>query len=628
MEIDRLPFPAAAGKVARRCVMLATLCVAMLSVASCDPKTSGNPAATDPPAADSANTNDPHWVRRSTPNKKVAVVFVHGLFGGTKDTWTHSSGKSFFDFLQSAPGVGEEVDVFAFGFTSRMIQPGSLDIGQASVTMHESMKYHGVLDYESIVFVGHSMGGLIAMRELISHPELTRKVPLLVFYATPQEGAQIARIANEIVSNPVLRQLFPADGNAYLRQLNEDWVRVRNAVARPTMVCAYETVPMGRAPVVPWATATRNCDTVAPAISSADHITIVKPDRQEHESVIVLVNALRDHVMPRLDASAWETPDFRRESDRWLFPITNINGRNGASIVNKSPIVQTYQVQVDEPEYLMMDPSPETMPRALRAGNGEQIKLVLIGDLQEEYRIRLKLGSSPERTVLARIPDMQAALTMRAQRENAVAEAVDAYLASSGNLRSFNALSAAAQQEKVADIAMGALAQQTDDLPRATRWIVTADTLARIGWPQSATAALRTAERDTPQIARAPSARHVAGVVAAQSGRPEVFRAVSTPPVDSNGEPTRPSDLHFAASTGHSVWERLAENMQAVPSLKSDGLILQGDVRQAQGDSDGARRAYLQARGIRASPLVDSKIQSTDQPVAERQPEEERWPQR
>lgn len=624
MRIDRLPFPASAGMILRRCAMLAALCVAMLSVTCCDWIKPGEPVAPASPADSKANTNDPHWVRRSTPNRKVAVVFVHGLFGGTRDTWTHSSGKTFFDFLQSAPGVGGEVDIFAFGFTSNMIRPGSLDIGQASVTMHESMKYHGVLGYESIVFVGHSMGGLITMRELISHPELSRKVPLLVFYATPQEGAQIARIANEIVSNPVVRQLFPADGNAYLRQLNEDWVRVRQAVARPTLVCAYETVPMGTAPIVPWATATRNCDTVAPAISSADHITIVKPDRQEHESVIVLVNALRDHVMPRLDASVWETPDFRRESDRWLFPITNINGRNGASIVNRSPIVQTYQVQVEEPEYLMMDPSAETMPRALPARSGEEIKLVLIGDLQEEYRIRLKLGSSPERTVLARIADMEAALTMRAQRETAVAEAVDAYLASGRNLRSFNALSAAAQQEKVADIAMGALAQQTDDLPRATRWIVTADTLARIGWPQSATAALRTAERDTPQIANAPSARHVAGVVAAQSGRQAVFRTVATPPVDSDALPSRPTDLRFAASTERSVWERLAGNMQAVPSLKSDGLVLEGDVRQAQGDSDGARRAYLQARGIRASPLVDSKIQATDQPVAERQSEAQR----
>lgn len=91
--------------------------------------------------------------------------------------------------------------------------------------------------------VGHSMGGLITMRELISHPESRRKVPLLVFYATQQEGAQIARIANEIVSNRVMRQLFPADGNAYLRQLNEDWVRARETVARPTMVCAYERSP-------------------------------------------------------------------------------------------------------------------------------------------------------------------------------------------------------------------------------------------------------------------------------------------------------------------------------------------------------------------------------------------------
>ena len=101
---------------------------------------------------------------------------------------------------------------------------------------------------------------------------------------------------------------------------------------------------------------------------------------------------------------------------------------------------------------------------------------------------------------------------------------------------------------------------------------------------------------------------------------------MSTPPLDSDALPTRPTDLRFAdASADRSgVWERLAEKMQVVPSLRSDGLVLEGDVRQAQGDSDGARRAYLQARGIRSSPLVDSKIRSAEQPVTQRQPEAER----
>lgn len=616
MAIREFLFGASAASAPHRLLLGAALSFAVM-LAGC---TGGGTATGEEPPANDANTTDPHWVRQATPRKKVAVVFIHGLFGGTNDTWTNANGKSFFDLLKSAPGVGDEVDIFAFGFTSNMIKAGSLDIGQASVTMHESLDYHGVIDYESIVFVGHSMGGLITMRELISHPELSRKVPLLVFYATPQEGAQITRIANDIVSNSAVRQMFPADGNAYLRQLNEDWVRVRSSVPRPTMVCAYETVPMGPAPIVPWATATRNCDTVAPAISSANHITIVKPDRQEHESVIVLVNALRRHVMPRLDASVWDTPDFRQEDDRWVFPLTNINGRNGAGIVNKSEILQQYQMAVDDPNYLIL--SPETMPRVLPAGLREEIKLVLVGDLQPEYRIRLRLGSSPERTVIARIPDMDAALAMRAQRKTAVAEAVNTYLASQENLDSFNALSAADQQVKVADMALTALAQQTADLPQSTKWVVTADTLSGIGWTQSATAALRTAERDVPQIAKTPSARHLAGVIAAQSGKQDVFRSTTTPSAAPDALPSQPAKLQFAASADRDTWQQLAERMQAVPAMKRDGLVLKGDVLQAQGDSNGARRAYLQARRIRATPLVDSKLEAAQEAAAERTREE------
>lgn len=570
----------------------------------------------EPPGrAAEANTTDPYWVEQSTPRRKIAVVFVHGLFGDTTGTWTNDNGASFFDLLKSAPEVGGKVDIFAFGFTSNMISGGSLDIGQASVTMHESLDYHGVTDYESIVFVAHSMGGLITMRELISHPELRGKVPLLVFYATPQEGAQISRIARLVVKNPAVRQMFPADANAYLRQLNEDWVRVRNSTPRPTLVCAYETLPTGGAvTVVPWATATRNCDAVAPAISEADHITLVKPDRQEHEAVIVLVNALRRHVLPTLEASAWATPDFVPEADHWTFPITDINGRNGAGIVNRSGIPQHYRVEVDTPRYLMV--SPEAMPRVLPADSREDIKLVLVNELQPEYRLRLRLGSSPERLVIARIPDMQAALAERAQRINTVAEAMNSYLASEQNRASFNLLSAAQQDRKAAGIALTALAPQTSDLPPGSRWIIVADTLSSIEWPQRAAVALRMAERTSPRITTHPGVRHLAAVVASQAGgrgMPHSAPLASPPSI--------PPEVQLARSEDPGTWKQLAERMQAVPAMRSDGFLLEGDLLSAEGDSAGAQSAWLRADEIRSTPITEQRLEDGTAETAELQVE-------
>ena len=67
----------------------------------------------------------------------VAVVFVHGLFGDTLGTWTHANGGTFFKYLKASPQVGAQVDVFAFGFTSKMLGSGSLDIREAANKLHE-----------------------------------------------------------------------------------------------------------------------------------------------------------------------------------------------------------------------------------------------------------------------------------------------------------------------------------------------------------------------------------------------------------------------------------------------------------------------------------------------------------
>src|SRR5438309_389588 len=86
-----------------------------------------------------ANTTDPQWVVQKTPKSKVAVVFVHGIFGDTLGTWTGENKKTFFKYLEEAPDVGSKLDMFAFGFTSNLIRPGSFDIQEAANRLNESL---------------------------------------------------------------------------------------------------------------------------------------------------------------------------------------------------------------------------------------------------------------------------------------------------------------------------------------------------------------------------------------------------------------------------------------------------------------------------------------------------------
>jgi len=172
-----------------------------------------------------ANNTDPKWVIQKTPSSKVAVVFVHGIFGDTLGTWTYASGKSFLQYLEEDPQVGPQLDMFAFGFRSNMVTAGSFDIQEAANKLDESLRFNQVLDYPTVVFVAHSMGGLVVLQELLTHRDLLETVPLIFLYATPQEGSQITTIAKKIARNPALEQMLPADRNAFLRQLNDQCER-------------------------------------------------------------------------------------------------------------------------------------------------------------------------------------------------------------------------------------------------------------------------------------------------------------------------------------------------------------------------------------------------------------------
>lgn len=52
----------------------------------------------------------------------------------------------------------------------------------------------GVFAHREVVFVAHSLGGLIVQRFLITHREYAKQVPLIMFYSTPETGAQIAKL--------------------------------------------------------------------------------------------------------------------------------------------------------------------------------------------------------------------------------------------------------------------------------------------------------------------------------------------------------------------------------------------------------------------------------------------------
>lgn len=240
----------------------------------------------------------------SKANKPNLIVFVHGIFGDAQGTWQRAGARPLYDVAISEGGLSDSADVYVFGYPSTKLgrdAEASFTIREAGRALEAELKRHRVAEtYARIVFVGHSMGGLVTLQALLNDPALRSKVPLVVSYGTPYQGAQIAAIGRLVFPNPGLDVLrtIEKNGNEYLAALNDQWRRLKESPGAPKVRCAYEKktiAPLDQL-IVPEASGTALCDGAASAIEE-DHLDMVKPTSAQHRSVTVFVNAYREDAM-------------------------------------------------------------------------------------------------------------------------------------------------------------------------------------------------------------------------------------------------------------------------------------------------------------------------------------------
>jgi pimeloyl-ACP methyl ester carboxylesterase len=587
-------------RVAWRWAMMFVL--AVVSIANCGGGKSAVTPVTSPEEV--ANSAPPQWVIRQETPAKVAIVFVHGLFGDTLSTWTNANGGRFFDFVGVNPVAKGRVDIFAFGFPSQMFAAGSFDIQAAAKALHANLVHHGILGYSKVVFVGHSMGGLVIMRELLMNRAALPSVPVIALVASPQEGADVARIADYIARNPALSQMKPADRNDLLKILNDDW---RAWPARPKVACAYENKPTrGVIMVVEWASSTRFCDESVEV--PADHIGIAKPASSEDLAVIAVTNALKSYVFNPALEPRLETPDFVLEGDRMIFLLSHADVKLPAPVVNSGGSALHYSLgEPSDRNALLLWPD---RPQELPAKSRDSLFVYLVGGAaQPEYQFTLRTDYGLRQTVVVRGPALEA---LRAQNVDLMRSASHALLAqgeTGGGLARWKA--AAPDDPEVPDAVAQRvrehIARERPQWPEGVQWVAAADVLNGLNWPSLAARALRQAERAAPTLVQQGSVQHVAAVAAAQSGESKIFSSVAVAPAPaSSAEPSRTRWL--ATDPGAA---RLAQQFMQVPALKFYGLSLEGDVRAARADVEGARAAYQDAAVIRPTPSITKRLQVT-----------------
>ncbi len=228
-------------------------------------------------------------------NKPRVLVFVHGLGGDPENSWRCPNGKSWPRLLTRDTAF-DNFDIYLASYDTRLIG-NQTAIDEAVATLQNRLENDGVFDYKEIVFVAHSLGGLVVKRLLLTRREYAAKVRFIYLFSTPSTGAAAANVASFMSQigfsdDPLLKEMKSGD-NEYLFNLEAEWKAA--PFKNVKQYCAYETQLTHGVRVVDRLSGTRDCDQILPI--GEDHFNIVKPCHQKHDSYIALRNAVRENPL-------------------------------------------------------------------------------------------------------------------------------------------------------------------------------------------------------------------------------------------------------------------------------------------------------------------------------------------
>jgi pimeloyl-ACP methyl ester carboxylesterase len=243
--------------------------------------------------ASAALAETPKFVR-STPGSKTVVVFVHGIFGNARETWT-AANKSFFPELVAADDAFTGTDIYTYEYPTSFLN-GPFSIDEIAESMRLYFDEDRITEYQNIIFVAHSMGGLATRAYLLKNQKVAAKTRLIYFYSTPTTGSEIASIAALASTNPQLAKMQPMKSADYLADLQRQWLAANFSIPS---YCAYETQRTYGVNVVTQASASNLCTRRLDPIN-ADHLSIVKPSGNREPAYLAFKSAFRQSMNPSM----------------------------------------------------------------------------------------------------------------------------------------------------------------------------------------------------------------------------------------------------------------------------------------------------------------------------------------
>lgn len=240
------------------------------------------------------------------------IIFIHGLGGGSRKTWSYSKDGHHYwpqSWLPSDPDF-ENVRTHVFGYTADWAgrQQSALNINDFAQSLLGEVKNNPYIrrDATRIILVGHSMGGCVAKKAYIlarqdpTCRELVKRMYAMFFLGTPHRGSDLALILENIVTvawgrKPFVKDLVP--NSSTLTEINDAF---RHYAPDLKLWSFYETQPVKtklmNKLVVEKLSATLGFPNEEIAAMNADHRHVCKFENPTDSNYRLLRNALHTAV--------------------------------------------------------------------------------------------------------------------------------------------------------------------------------------------------------------------------------------------------------------------------------------------------------------------------------------------
>jgi pimeloyl-ACP methyl ester carboxylesterase len=269
------------------------------------------------------------WIRK--PETSTAIIFVHGLLSDSESCWT--SGSVYWPDLLRAEDPISHAGIYVFSYRTDVFA-GSYSIGDIVETLYAYLKLDKLLTLQTLVFVCHSMGGIVVRQFLVTRQLalINRNVRIGLFLiASPSLGSRYANLLSavaEVLGSSQAKALRFSEGNTWLNDLDRNFMNLKESTERRRLSIRGQELVEDQFIILPAFLRTKVVPPFTGAryfgdpqrIEYSDHFTIAKPagrDALQHRLLVDFIIRM-DSAEPTAALEASNTVDSI--SDRKLLP--------------------------------------------------------------------------------------------------------------------------------------------------------------------------------------------------------------------------------------------------------------------------------------------------------------------